>query len=159
LTRRISPQRRRAATLLAALPLLGLKACATWPGNEPPRASVVGIESLSGEGLELRFAVKLRLQNPNDVPIEYDGITIELDLNGKTLASGVSAERGTVPRFGEAVLTVPVSVSAFSALRQAIGLADGSANPEWPYALRGRLSSGPFGSVRFAAEGTLRLPK
>ena len=82
--------------------------------------NVVGVESLKGEGLELRFLIKLRVQNPNDSPIEYDGISIELDVNGKTLASGVSGERGTVPRFGEAIVTVPVSISAISATRAVI---------------------------------------
>jgi LEA14-like dessication related protein len=151
--------RRRAAAWLALLPVLGLASCAMMPGSEPPRVNVVGVESLKGEGLELRFAIKLRVQNPNDAPIEYDGISIELDVNGKTLASGVSGERGTVPRFGEAIVTVPVSISAISAIRQAIGVADGSAGTEWPYALRGRLATGTFGSVRFASEGTLRLPR
>jgi LEA14-like dessication related protein len=150
--------RRQAALCLAALPALGLASCALLPGSEPPRVSVVGVESLKGEGLELRFAIKLRVQNPNDSPIDYDGISIELDLNGKTLASGVSGERGSVPRFGEALVTIPISVSAFSAIRQAIGLADGSANAEWPYSLRGRLSSGMFGNIPFASEGRLRLP-
>ncbi len=150
--------RRHAALLLAALPTLGLASCALLPGREAPRVSVVGVESLKGEGLELRFAIKLRVQNPNDSPIEYDGISIELDFNGKTLASGVSGERGSVPRFGEALVTIPISVSAFSAIRQAFGLADGSASAEWPYALRGRLSVGLFGSIPFASEGRLKLP-
>jgi LEA14-like dessication related protein len=151
--------RRQAALCLAGgLATLGLASCAMMPGSEPPRVSVVGVESLKGEGFELRFAVKLRVQNPNDSPIDYDGISIELDLNGKTLASGVSAERGSVPRFGEALLTIPISVSAFSAIRQAFGMADGSANADWPYALRGRLSSGLFGSIPFASEGRLRRP-
>jgi hypothetical protein len=151
--------RRRAAAWLALLPALGLASCAMMRGSDPPRVNVVGVESLKGEGLELRFAIKLRVQNPNTAPIEFDGISIELDVNGKSLASGVSGERGTVPRFGEAIVTVPVSISAFSAIRQAIGAVDGSAGAEWPYSMRGRLSAGAFGSVRFASEGTLKLPR
>ena len=151
--------RRRAALLLALLPALGLASCALMPGSEPPRVSVVGVERLKGEGLELRFAIKLRVQNPNASAIEYDGLSIELEVNGKALASGVSNERGTVPRYGEAIVTLPVSVSAVSAIRQAIGLADGPANAEWPYALRGRLSGTMFGTIRFASAGTLKLPK
>jgi LEA14-like dessication related protein len=158
-----SMNRRHAGTRLAALSALALasvlSACAGLPGQDPLRVNVVGVEGLPGEGFEIRFAVKLRVQNPNDNAVEFDGISIDLDVNGKPLASGVSGERGTVPRFGELVFTVPVTVSAFAAVRQALGLANGSAANEWPYALRGRLSGGLFGSVRFAAEGSLKLPQ
>jgi hypothetical protein len=151
--------RRHAVARLACLPLLALAACAGLPGQEPLRVNVVSVESLKGEGLEARFAVKLRLQNPNDAPVDFDGIALDLEFNRKALASGVSGERGSVPRFGELVVTVPVSVSALAVARLAMGLAGGPPLAEWPYALRGRLSSGPFGSVPFAAEGTLKLPQ
>jgi Late embryogenesis abundant protein len=64
-----------------------------------------------------------------------------------------------VPRFGEAIVTVPVTVSAFAAIRQVLGVTGGSAGGEWPYSLTGRLSGGMFGSVRFSSQGTLRLPQ
>ena len=76
------------------------------------RVTVAGLDPLVGQGLEMRFSLKLRVQNPNDAPIDYDGISVALDLNGTPFASGVSDRSGTVPRFGEAVLDVPVSVSA-----------------------------------------------
>lgn len=106
----------RAMLLLAAL--LVLSGCASLT-REPVRVSVVGLDPLVGQGLEMRFSLKLRVQNPNDAPIEYDGISVSLDLNGMPFASGVSDRSGVVPRFGEAVLDVPVSVSAFAAARQA----------------------------------------
>jgi len=155
----ISLNRRHAARGLLAVPLLVLAACAGLPGQEPLRVNVVGIESLKGEGLEMRFAVKLRVQNPNDAAIDFDGISIDLDVNGKALASGVSGDRGTVPRFGEHVITVPVTVSAFAAIRQALAVANTGTTSELPYALRGRMSGGMFGSVRFASEGSLKLPQ
>jgi LEA14-like dessication related protein len=71
---------------------------------------VAGVEPIPGEGLEMRFNVKLRIQNPNDAPIEYNGVSLELDLNGQSFASGVSDQSGTVPRFGETVIDVPLTV-------------------------------------------------
>ena len=106
----------------------------------------------------MRFSLKLRVQNPNDAPIDYDGISVALDLNGTPFASGVSDRSGTVPRFGEAVLDVPVSVSAFAAARQAWNLPGAAANGALPYALRGRLAGGVLGTVHFNDAGTLRLP-
>lgn len=138
--------------------LLALGGCAALTGRDPVRVSVVGIEPLVGQGLEMRFDVKLRLQNPNDAPIDYDGVALDLELNGRPFASGVSDVRGTVPRFGEQVLSVPVTVSAFAAARQAFGLADATVSGKLPYVLRGKLAGGMFGSVRFTDSGTLSLP-
>src|SRR5208282_4170407 len=86
-----------AAWMLAGCVNLGLR--------EPVQVNVVGIEPLPGEGMEMRMAVKLRLQNPNDVAMDFDGISIVLDVRGSTFATGVSSERGSVPRFGETVVT------------------------------------------------------
>lgn len=153
---------RRRLLVTLALPLVAA-GCAGLPGQEPLKVHVVGLDSLPGEGFELRFALKLRVQNPNGVAFDYDGIALDLDVNGRNLASGVSAERGTIGRFGEAVITVPVSVSAVAAVRQMFGFIDGrsksSVRGELPYALRGRLGSGLLGSLPFAAEGTLKLPQ
>jgi LEA14-like dessication related protein len=123
------------------------------------RVNVVGVEPLQGAGLELRFIVKLRVQNPNDAGVEFDGVAVDLDLNGKNLASGVSDQRGSVPRFGETLLEVPVSISAFSALRQVLGLTEVTERGDLTWAVRGKLAGGMFGSVRFSDSGTLRLPQ
>src|SRR5512137_2444309 len=92
------------ATLLAA-------GCASLPKHDPLQVTVAGIESLPGEGMELRLLVKLRVLNPNDAPVDFDGVALNLDVQGKRFASGVSDEVGSVPRFGEAVVQVPVTVS------------------------------------------------
>lgn len=134
-----------------------LSACAALTGSDPLRVNVVGIEALPGAGLELRLAVKLRLQNPNETPVEFNGTALDLEVNGKTLATGVSDQKGNVPRFGEALLTVPVTISAFNAVRQALALADGKAIDELPYVLRGKLAGGNFGAQRFTHEGSLSL--
>ena len=36
--------------------------------------NLAGIESLPSEGLELRFMLKLRVQNPGDAGLRYDGV-------------------------------------------------------------------------------------
>ncbi|WP_341523835.1 LEA type 2 family protein [Pseudomonas sp. G.S.17] len=145
-------------TLLVSLLLLGVSACALFPNRDPLNINVVGIEPLPGQGLEVRMAVKLRLQNPNETAIEYNGVALDLDVNGKLLASGVSDQQGTIGRFSEAVLVVPVSVSAFAALRQAVGLTQTQSLDNLPYTLRGKLAGGVFGTMRFSDSGTLNLP-
>lgn len=145
--------------LCASLLLLAMSACALLPNRDPLNINVVGIDPLPGQGLEARMAVKLRLQNPNETAIDYDGVALELDVNDRLLASGVSDQRGTIGRFSEAVLVVPVSVSAFAALRQAVGLTQTQRLDNLPYTLRGKLAGGVFGTMRFEDSGTLSLPK
>lgn len=151
---------RRIPSYLALLSvlLLVLSGCAAFSQRDPLNVQVAGIQPLPGEGLELRMNVKLRIQNPNDTALDYNGVALDLEVNGRRLASGVSDARGSVPRFGETVLSVPVTVSAFSAARQALGLAEHIGLDEVPYVLRGKLAGGLFGTQRFVEKGTLELP-
>jgi LEA14-like dessication related protein len=151
--------RRLLMICLSALVLTGLSACASLSGREPVKVNVVAVEPLTGQGLELRFMVKLRVQNPNDAPVEFDGIAIDLDVRGNDFASGVSDQRGTVPRFGELVLSVPVTVSASSVIKQALSFAMGN-REKLSYQLRGKLaaSGAGFGGLRFTSSGEMDLP-
>ena len=153
----VSASVRIARLLLVGLLALVLSACAMLGNGDPVNMHVVGVDPLPGEGLEMRFAVKLRLQNPNTTPIQYDGIALDLQVGGRPLASGVSDQSGSVPRFGETLLVVPVSISAFAAVRQALGLAENDRLDRVPYVLHGKLSRGALGTVRFSDEGTLSL--
>ncbi|MFC3607783.1 LEA type 2 family protein [Stutzerimonas tarimensis] len=143
--------------IVLALLALTLAACASLSGRDPLNVQVAGFEPLPGEGLELRFAVKLRVQNPNNMPVQYDGLALNLAVNGRQLASGVSDVQGSLPRFGETVISVPVTVSALSAARQALRLAQSSGQTALPYELSGKLGTGPLGMHRFSERGTLDL--
>jgi len=148
----------RRAALLALGAAIWLSACAQLPAQDRVRVNVVGVEPMPGQGLELRFKVKLRVLNPNDTPVDYDGIFIDLDLQGRNFASGVADLKGTVPRFSEQLLEVPLTVSALGALRQMLGLATGGAWPEkLAYELRGKIGGPAFGSRRFDSKGELSL--
>ena len=135
-------------------------ACASLATRDPLNVTVAGIEGLPGEGMELRLLVKLRVQNPNDAPVEYDGIAVDLDVQGRSFASGVSAETGVVPRFGEAIVSVPVTVSMLRMVRQIAGMLDGERVDKVSYVMRGKLSgTTAFTAYRFSASGDFALPK
>ncbi len=142
-----------------SLLLLSLSACALFPDRDPLNINVVGIEPLPSQELEVRFAVKLRVQNPNETAIDYNGVALDLEVNGQSLASGVSNQSGSIPRFSEAVIVVPVSVSAFSVLRQTLGLGQTYTLNNLPYVLRGKLAGGVLGTMRFVDRGKLSLPR
>ncbi|WP_434697559.1 LEA type 2 family protein [Pseudomonas sp. Z1-14] len=149
---------RRILGLPLILLLLSLSACALFPHRDPLNINVVGIEPLPSEGLEMRFAVKLRLQNPNETAIDYSGAALDLEVNGRTLATGVSDQSGSIPRFSEGILSIPVSISAFSVIRQTLGLSQTQSLDNLPYVLKGKLAGGLFGTLRFVDRGTLDLP-
>ena len=141
-----------------AIPALAfLAACASLTGREPLVVDVVGLEPLPSQGMEGRFALKLRVQNPNETPVAFDGVSVNLDVRGTRLGSGVSDVRGTVPRFGETVLTVPVTVPITAMIRQAYGLATGGST-KLDYSLSGRLAGTGLGGTSFSSTGELTLP-
>ena len=145
-----------AGVLVAVAVLLG--GCASMPSRDPLNVTVAGVESLPGEGMELRLLVKLRVQNPNDAPLDYDGVYVKLEVLDSTFATGVSGERGTVPRFGESVVGVPVTVSALRMATYALRLLDGKPVDKINYKLDGKLDGVGFGSTRFQSQGELTLP-
>ncbi|MGY4533042.1 LEA14-like dessication related protein [Pseudomonas sp. TE3786] len=140
--------------------LITLSACSLLGVRDDVYVDLVGLEPLPSQEMEARFAVKLRVQNPNESAIRYNGIALELRVNNRNLATGVSDESGEVPRYSERVITVPVTISAFSVLRQAWGVAASppSANAAVPYELNGKLGGGLWGAARFTDTGELTLP-
>jgi len=148
---------RRVILLFAAL--LALGGCASTPNKDPIQVTVAGMESLPGEGMEVRMLVKLRVQNPNQSPIDFTGAYVKLDVLGKTFASGVTDESGTVPAFGEAVVAVPVTVSVLRMVRQVVGMLDGKPVETITYEMSGKLNGGLFNTVRFSAKGDFDVPR
>jgi len=142
-------------TIVAGL-ILG--ACAGMPGREPLQVTVADVDSIPSEGLEMRMMVKLRVQNPNDSPVDYDGVYLKLIVSDKTLATGVSDERGSVPRFGESVIAVPVTVSLLRMGVYALGMLGGSIPEKIHYKMEGKLNGPAFGSSNFQSQGDLMVP-
>jgi LEA14-like dessication related protein len=96
--------------------------------------------------------LRLRVKNPNDTPIEYNGISVELEVQNKSLASGMSNESGTVPAFGETAVLVPVEISYMGMAGQAMGLLSGKSLDKVTYEMHGKV-----GTVPFKSQGELSL--
>jgi LEA14-like dessication related protein len=157
---RLSHFRNRLHTAWLLLAVLLLAGCASMPNQDPLQVTVAGIEPLQGEGMEVRLLVKLRVQNPNDSPVEFNGAALNLDVMGRRFASGVSDQAGTVPRFGETIVAVPVTVSVLRMARQVLGMLDGQPVMRVTYAMSGKLNgSSMFGTQRFNTTGEFDLPQ
>ncbi len=150
--------RRLSLLITLAVALLASEGCASLRGRDPLEVTVAGIEPLQGEGLELRMLVKLRVQNPNDAPVNYNGVALEMSVQGKTFATGVSDAGGSVPRFGDAIISVPVSISALRMARQAVDMIRRDSSGTITYEMKGKLNGTTFNSMRFRTQGEFELP-
>jgi LEA14-like dessication related protein len=148
--------RMRIPLALALVWILLLAGCASLRGyREPPRVALVSIRPLGMTLLEQRYALQLRILNPNDVALPLDGMDYRIEINGKEFAYGVSRQSVTLPAHGEALLDVTVTSTLLDLLRQ-LQDADRSARPSLTYRISGRfdLAHGPH-RVPFAYSGDL----
>ncbi|MDH3979742.1 MAG: LEA type 2 family protein, partial [Gammaproteobacteria bacterium] len=129
------------ATLLAGCASLGAY-------KESPRVSLVSIEPLDMTLLEQRYALELRIMNPNSADIPVSGLYYTIEINRREFAYGVSRQAVTIPGHGEAVLEVEVVSNLLGMLRQLQTLQE-----DQPEALDYRLS----GKISLA-DSPLRLP-
>jgi len=105
-----------------------LGACATLqPYAESPRVSLVSIKPLDIQALEQRFAIQLRILNPNRVELPVAGLSYALEINGRELAYGVSRQAVTIPPYGEALLEVDMVSNLLNVMRQLQQFEDASA--------------------------------
>jgi len=102
--------------------LVVLTGCAGLDDTKPPQVALSDMRMLQGTLFEQRFELDLRIRNPNDFDLPIDGLTFALELNGSAFADGVSNERVTVPRLGEAVVPVTASTTLVNMVQQAMRL-------------------------------------
>lgn len=102
-----------------ALGLAGiLAACAAFQDVEPLQVRLVDMEPMPSTLFEQRYRLHLRIANPNDTEVSLDGLTFNLELNGRDFAEGMTNQAVTVPRLGEARLAVPASTTLLDLVEQ-----------------------------------------
>lgn len=142
----------RAVLLAAVLAVFG---CVTADTDiEPPEVFIVNLEPLDGTVFEQQLSVDLRVRNANDFPLTITGMDFELDVNGNRLTRALSNETVTVPRLGEATLTVTASTTLVDLLRQIAALQESQG---FRYELRGRiyLRGAPLSKMSFERSAEL----
>ncbi len=117
---------RRFTALFAAISLLLLTACAQVPRPQSPKVGLADIVLLGGNLLQQRLRIDLDVANPNDFDVPLDGLTFRLEVNDRLLAEGLSDDRVTIPRFGEARVSVLATTSIFDIMQQVLALQDGN---------------------------------
>ena len=133
-------------------------ACAVWSLREPLNVTISDLKPTEVTALEQRYAMKVRLLNPNDADIAFDGVVFDLEINEKPFAKGVSDRRSVIPRFGEALIDVQVVSGLQNVLRQINNLLKGN-QTAITYRIKGRLHlDGGIGSVPFDTTGEISFP-
>lgn len=143
--------------LLALLCATLLNGCAALSMPEPLNVTIADLRPIEVGVLEQRYALKVRLLNPNDTEISFDGVVFDLEINGIPFAKGVSDQRSVIPRFGEALIDVQAVSGLQNILRQINELLKGE-RTSLTYRIKGRLHGGGFGFTRFDSSGEIAIP-
>jgi LEA14-like dessication related protein len=138
-----------------AVTALAAGCAALSPLSEPPRVVLVDLRLAGSTVLEQRYRLTLRVQNPNAVPLDVDGLSLELALNGQPFLSGVSNRAVVVPAYGEALTEIEASSTLLGIVRQVEAL-ERTGRGRFSYELSGGISlRGYPGAVRFSHRGEL----
>lgn len=144
----------QAAVFLFAV-IVMCSGCASWfIKGEPPEVLLTNVTPLDATLFEQRLRVDLRIRNPNDFDYHLTGIDFTLNLNGKRLARGLGSKEVTIPRLGDAVMTIDTTTSTLDIVRQLLEL---SQKQELTYDIKGVLHS-TDGRLPFTSAGTLVEP-
>ena len=132
----------RRSLMLAAASLV-VTGCAGLRGPvERPRVSLESFRTVPSGGMMPRFAIGLRVVNPNPTPLPLRGMSYAVDFEGRELITGVARDLETIPAFGESRVEVEAGldlVSGISLLNDLIGEAD---RDHLDYTVRARLDGG-----------------
>jgi LEA14-like dessication related protein len=136
---------------------LAISGCSTLPsGSEPLSVGLADFSMIDFGLIEQKLGLKLRIQNPNNVEIPVEGLSYEMELNGKPFAKGVAHPQARVPAFG----TAEIDTEAVSNLAGVISqLSQLQNDRKLRYRLVGKLYSGSWQGARpFESEGEISLP-
>jgi len=105
------------------IPVLLLAGCAGLGQTlEPPRINLSNVQFQESKALETVLQIEIRVFNTNDVPIKVKGLDCDLQLNGRSFATGVSAVDKEIPAFGTTTVPVTLYSSVVDIFRGIVGL-------------------------------------
>jgi len=149
---------RAAALVSLCLVVAFLPGCAGLGGlDEPPRVTLAGLRPVELQLLEQRFEARLRIRNPNDVPLRVRAMEYTLSINGGEFADGVRGEPFTVPAYGEEVVDLVMFSNLARVFDQFRRLQERD-RPLVRYEVHGSLRLGGLGGrIAFEREGEIAL--
>jgi LEA14-like dessication related protein len=163
---RSSMMRNRASVAMAIVgaALLTVSGCASMSGLETPHIQLAGIRLQEMKGFENVFQVDLRVVNPNDTALPIRGVELDLALEGRNIAKGVSNPQKEIAAYSSEIVPVTVYASMLGMLdiaqRLVRGLQQGNLAEKWNYAVSGHMRIGQsewLGKIPFNSKGQIDL--
>jgi len=138
--------------------LVALSGCAgIGPGFETPTVTVSSFRALPSEGAMPAFAIGLRVINPNREPLELQGISYTVSLEGHEIIKGVGSDLPVIDAYGEGEIELTASANLFAGIRLITDLMSGSGD-SFKYALEAKLDIGAFRpAIRVRDSGEVSL--
>lgn len=122
---------------------------------ESPQVSLTDLRLLDATLFEQRYALKIRVQNPNPVALPINGMNFRLDINDVELGQGVSDQAVTVPAYGEAVFEINL-VSNFARIVNQIRALESGKGQSLRYRLAGGIGvADRLGKLPFDYQGEI----
>jgi len=84
---------------------------------EEPSVELISFKALPASGFEQNFEIGLKLTNPNNFDLPFNGISYQLSVAGEELAHGVASNIPTAKAYGESRFVVPISASLFGGFK------------------------------------------
>jgi LEA14-like dessication related protein len=145
----------RVATLAAALAVM--TGCASLERAEPPEVTLVDLRVGEVTVFETALDATVRISNPNPDPLELEGASFKLRIDGHKVGSGTVPEPVTVPRLGSVTVDAGFHLSNLAALRRLQEILESGTVA---YALEGKLfvrRSWGRSTLRFDSGGRVDL--
>lgn len=144
------------AFLAAGLLVLATSCATPLVDFDEPTVELVGLRPLPAEGLEARFGLRLRVQNPNTKALPIEGLAYQVYLREKKVLSGVSSQPVTIPAYGEEIVELEAGVGMLGSLALLRDLMAEPPDSGLPYRLETKLSlGGALRALRLNSEGVI----
>lgn len=108
------PLRSFSDTVFIYLILMFLNACAMTQ-LQAPRIYLDAYSPIKTEGLIASTQLKLRIANPNAVPLPLASMDYQIQLNNHSLLSGTTSELPTIAAGGEELVEISLNINIFAA--------------------------------------------
>ena len=143
---------------LIVLVLLLFGCAALFQTMEPPRINIANVMARDIKLFEQVFDLELRIQNPNDTPLEVNGLAFDLELNDKRFATGVSNQSLVIDRLSSSVIHVEAITTLVGFLWQ-VAEYQQTQSPRLSYRIKGSVYSGSAGTkLHFDDSGEIKIP-
>ena len=130
--------------LIMAACMVPLSACNTLPTDfEEPSVSVSSFKPKRSANITPQFEIVLHVTNPNREPLELEGMSYTIHLDGNKVLTGVANDLPTIEPYGEADVVVNATADLLGGFQLITGLmADSKQQIE--YEFNAKLDVGVF---------------